>query len=670
MLRRRLPLCTAAIVLTALACLSDARATTAVLPSGTAIPLDQRVAVAVSPSRTTVWTNLRLDTAGTSVGLVVPVPPGAALDHSSDAWFEALDEATAARVFPPSNTGWVCPDAVQDPTLLPLHNTALGEAMKSLDPLEAQVLLDVPAVLAWANTHGFSISPEIRAALENMSGMRFFVERFQPQATPFYSSTLRIVLPSSTPVLPLALTQASTTDLRITAWFIGTGRAALTGSSPLKLQMTDVQWLAYPHTSNYVEVRDGALLTGGSAANVTETASHDALVRNTPVAGGKASITGVVTSYFQRTAAYADGDANPSNCILNAGVALDSTVDVAQACPRATLGVVDGPATCTESPTGSEVDPAKLRCGAGADDLAMALSELRPASTWLTRMTLIVPQQMGGQSWPVTFTSVAPQVDPSFTTSSISYSGCAGTSSSGSTSSGWMPPDPTTTSTGSGFPTTVGNGSEGNPTYEPDYDTDTSCGCGGPAAGPLIIDETSYGGNGGYGGGGGAGGTGGDIYYEDTSSEDCSGDTTESTSTDPYADTSSSEDCSGDTTESTSTETYSDTSSSDDCDGSTTDSSSSSSSDDGIDCSGETGGSSGSGGSTDYFESSSSSSSSSESGDCTVARHPRAKPHKRGPKASVITLGLLAILAPLRRLGRPRRKTRDQKEKLVFKPTG
>lgn len=651
MLRSRLLTFVGALALTTLGSIDRAHATTAILPSGAALPLDQRVAVAVSTSQTTIWTNLRLDTATGPVGLLMPVPPGAALDHSSDAWFEALDDATAPRVFPPSGSTYVCPGTSPDPNADPFHVTTYPFPMAGLLPTKSAILSDVPAVLAWASANGFSVTPATSAALEGMPGMRFFVERFDPTTAPFFTSTLRVVLPSSTPVVPLALTHAGAGNLRVTAWFIGAGRATLTGSTPLKLQMNDLEWIASSQTSNYDEMRDAALVAAGPAASVTETASHDALVKNVPIAGGKGSITGVVTGYFQRTAKYFDGDANPSSCILNAGVMLDSSLDVAKACPRANLGVVDGAPSCVEAPSGSEVDPAKLRCGGRADDLAVALSDLQPSSTWLTRMTMVIPKETSGQTWPIMFTAVAPQADPSETASSISFAGCSSTSTSSSSSSG-----STSTSSSSGGPWTTSSGVGGNPpsTYQPTYDPDMACGCGGPAA-PVIIDDTAYGG---YGGAGGGGGSGGDAYY-DSSSDDCSGSTTDST--DPtYSDTSSSDDCDGSTTDSTESSS-SDSSSSDDCDGSTTDSTTSSdtssSSSDGIDCSSDTGGSGGS--------DTSSSSDSSDSSDCTVAQHSRAKPHKRGPKASVLALGLFAILAPLRRLGRPRRPGHQQKDKPV-----
>ena len=68
-----------------------------------------RVAVAAGPSRTTLWTSLRFTAAGGKMGIVVPAPPGTSLDISSDAWFEALEVATAPRVFPPGGSSFYCP---------------------------------------------------------------------------------------------------------------------------------------------------------------------------------------------------------------------------------------------------------------------------------------------------------------------------------------------------------------------------------------------------------------------------------------------------------------------------------------------------------------------------------------------------------------------------------
>ncbi len=650
MLRRSI-LRASAFALTSLGLLVNARAATGLLPSGVTTPLEQRLAVAVGPSRTTIWTSLRVDAAPGPLGVVIPVPPGATLDHSSDAWLEALDAATAPRVFPPVGSSLVCPGAPPNPTANPFHVTSDLGKTSSVTPAESKVLSDVAAVYAWANSHNFIVSAELDQALMAFAGARFFVELFNAPGGPFVTSTLRVVMPSPSAdaYLPLTLTQAAGADLRVTTWFVGAGRATLTGTTPIKLHLENLSWNANSQDSSYVDLRASELVAAGSSAVLTESASHDALVKNVSIANGTGAITGVVTGYFQRAASYLDGDANFEPCITNAAVALDSSLNVAESCPRADLGVIDGSPTCVEAPAGSQVDPDKLRCGVRADDLAIAMSGLQPGNTWLTRTTMILGKGSSGQTWPITLTPVAPTTEPLLTAMSIDFSECSSTSSSSTTSSGNPWPG------GSG---SSGSGSTYNP---PSYNADTACGCAGTA--PIIVDET------GSGGSGGSGGDGGD-YYNDTSSDDCSGDTTDTTYTDT-TDTSS-DDCSGDTTDTTYTDTtYTDTTtttdtSSDDCGGDTSDTSETtyqdayyadtSSSSDGVDCSSDT---------TDTTsDTSDTSSSESSDSDCAVARRPKAKAHQRGPKASVLTLGLLAILAPLRRLSRPRRSMRDRKDKL------
>jgi len=72
-------------------------------------PAEQRIAVSVGPSRTTVWTSLRFESNPGPVGIVIPVSDGAMLDESTDAWFEALETATAPRILPPVGQPPGCP---------------------------------------------------------------------------------------------------------------------------------------------------------------------------------------------------------------------------------------------------------------------------------------------------------------------------------------------------------------------------------------------------------------------------------------------------------------------------------------------------------------------------------------------------------------------------------
>src|SRR5580693_5468328 len=96
---------------------AQARGAGAWLASGTLTPTEQRVAVAVGPASTTLWTSLRFDSGGGDVGILLPAPPGSSIDLSSDAWFEALEVATAPRIFPPADVSPFCPGKSGSPTV-------------------------------------------------------------------------------------------------------------------------------------------------------------------------------------------------------------------------------------------------------------------------------------------------------------------------------------------------------------------------------------------------------------------------------------------------------------------------------------------------------------------------------------------------------------------------
>ena len=75
MLRRFLPLTSLAFFTTFT---PRADAASAWLSGGATAPIEQRVAIAVAPERVTLWTSLRLNSQPGAIGVVVPVPPGAA----------------------------------------------------------------------------------------------------------------------------------------------------------------------------------------------------------------------------------------------------------------------------------------------------------------------------------------------------------------------------------------------------------------------------------------------------------------------------------------------------------------------------------------------------------------------------------------------------------------
>ncbi len=590
-----------------LVCAGPARASGAWLAQGSLTTLEQRVAVAATPQRTTLWTSLRFDAAGGVVAVLVPAPAGSALDISSDAWFEALEVATAPRIFPPTNVSPFCPGKSGPPTLFQID----GETghIQSLAPQNVAVLPDVNAVMAWAAQENLPIAPELADALNGLSGVQFVAVQLSAPPGSSVTPTLRVAMPGTAAMLPLALTRAVGANLRVTAWLIGQGEADLVGGNQAAIPLKSLAWDAAKGVSNYDALRAGALAPGPDTFLV-ESANHEALMSNVAIAGGTAFIDGVVTTFFERAAAYGDGEFDSAACIAAATPLLSSSETVAASCPPGVLGFIDPAPSCTESPGPGEVDPNILRCGPGADDLAIALSGLPPASVWVTRQTLDIPDGAFGMDALLGFGSGAPS-SPVISAVTVDYGGCAdagasstssATSSSGtlagsgpgSSSSGAL-------STGSGQP--GGGGIDfGGVDLDVDVPSDATCSCG---------DTTA---------------TSGDSDSTDTTPTDDS-----CSSSDP-----SSSGCSGSSSSSDGTGDSSGCSS-----GSDSSSSGCSGGDSGSSgCSGgDSGGAGCSGGGGGDFN-------------CTVASRHRL----RAPKLSILLMAALSVIMPLRRRGRRSRR--------------
>src|SRR3954468_259400 len=61
-----------------------------------------RMALSISPDASVLWDQVKYAGSPAEFAWVLPVMPGARLEVASDAWFEALDAATAVRLSPPT----------------------------------------------------------------------------------------------------------------------------------------------------------------------------------------------------------------------------------------------------------------------------------------------------------------------------------------------------------------------------------------------------------------------------------------------------------------------------------------------------------------------------------------------------------------------------------------
>lgn len=626
------------------------------------VPVAVRAALTVGEARTTVWTQVHATTDAGPFALVVPAAPGAAVDLATDAWLEAIEAATAVRIGPPSGIDATCPGASDEP----LHVAGDLEHHATLLPAEIDVVVGAAELLLWAAERQLEVPGPVAQALADGETTHFVALRFAAPAADVWTPTIRVALPGSKPVLPLAIAHADATPIAVTLFTFGAGRPLLPGVE-VAVDPAAIELDAATSSSSYPAARASVLAPHG--AWLVEAAGHAPLVSSLALPGG-ATAPSLVDEYLARAAAYGVTSEDPDACAAIAIDAIEQPGAIGLACARGDVAVVEGGSPCVEAPAVDEIDPARLRCGTDADDLALALSGLSGSEAWLGRVAMaIAPGESGADQ--VVGVSDGAAVEPSLEAGGVDLSGCDGGGGAGGGGEGG---GTGASSTGSGSGS--GPGGATPPTTGPSAGSgasvvvevpvrvyDVTCGCSGEY---VIVDyvevaESDVPEDGSY-------------YAEE--SDDCGGDSSGSYETGEVEESPPEDDCGGDSSDSASDEgcsgetsdtAESGSSSDDSCSGDTTDTSGDDGDDstDGDDGGGDDGGDDG-GDSTDGGDDGSESGGDSgcgcdESAVAAAAGRARMRTGTRRllaarPRLSVMTIGLIALLAPLRRLTRPRRR--------------
>jgi hypothetical protein len=445
------------------------------MAAGDARVVEQRLALSASNGRVALWSQVRLAGTTGEVGIVLPVADGAQLDWASRAFFESLEVATAPRIVPPPGSPG-CPG--EEPQNV-AHVAGDVQGSATLEPIETAILDDVTSVVGWADQNGLVIPSGLLVALQTAGPTRFFVARFPAPRGSSLTKALRVVTPGGSPAFPLVFTQAQSQPIDVVLWSTGLGRATVEGTA-VEVDMNDLVFDVGNVTSNYDELLAAALGSPGSF--VYQASSHEAL-RDTLQAGENGpEIDSVIRTYFDRAATFGETTIDPGSCATAAAVVLGQSSWVGTTCPRTALGVVGGGAACVADTIDTgEIDPALLRCGPMADDIAVLLSDLVGADAWLTRSAARIAVGSVGADRDVTFAAGNRRDPVEMAWGGVDLSGCGG-SGPGTTSSG--------PSTGSGEPSGAGP-SAGSGTVQvvevPVYAYD-GCACGGEY---IVIDYES-----------------------------------------------------------------------------------------------------------------------------------------------------------------------------------
>lgn len=504
-------------------------------------PTEQRVALASSGDRSALYVQLRFTSAGGSVALVLPVSEGAMASWSSRAFFEGLDEATAPRVVAPDSIEAMCGD---EPAAFVF---AESEPLAPIDASEIDVVASPAEVGAWAEARGMVVPAALVSALSEADpAQRYLLVRFEAPEGDSLTRTLRLVSAGPASALPLGLSAAGSSPLRVVSWTLGAGRAVPLGTE-VKIDPSALTLAAAERSSNYPSLLESAFATGVSEPYLIDMASHQALSESVALGEPGPVAPGFASSYFSRAAEYGEGSERPSTCIQSAAAILAQSAPVGSACPRAEVATVGSPLCTADAFEPGQVDPELLRCGPQLDDLAVLLSALEPDELWLTRTTILLDPASPATARPLGFVA-GPRLDPVLEAQSVDLSGCpegsggggqggaGGGASSGPTSSGSggtvveVPIYSSDGCTCDGAPAVVGYVEESESDAPDAYYVDE---CSGDTSGSYEGDDCSA-----------TTESGSDTAFDDCSCEDTG---SYDTSDDACGGDSSSDDCGGDT---------------------------------------------------------------------------------------------------------------------------
>ncbi len=402
-----------------------------------------RMAFALSPTHTVLWDQVQYSGNPASFAWVLPVKPGARIEASTDAWFEALDAATSARVISPSvdcpgtgssGCGLGCGEAlsfdgggtVKDiPQITVVHEGTVG-------PYETVTLhATVPGALpAWLTKRGFAIDPAVQPLVDayTKEGFDFIALRLLPGKGVQQMKPVRVISPGMSPTLPLRMVAAGTgANVDITLFVIGEGAWIPQNFPTAVVAPGSLTWDFKTSSSNYAAERRGLLSAGNGRTWNEAFAIKGSLLSplTNPIDGS--TINYQIGSSFPETIAAAyvqqglvDGEGVDASCVQAFQSAAGSLDQVVNPCvPSGGTGGGGGMGTGTGTGSGGsggvggsggamsggtggggpvcgslqagQIDARQFACGK-LDDVAVALEGLHPHDVTITRLEGSLPR--------------------------------------------------------------------------------------------------------------------------------------------------------------------------------------------------------------------------------------------------------------------------------------
>jgi hypothetical protein len=390
-------------------------------PSESTVVTGHRMALSISQERTVLWDQITYAGDPAEFSWVLPVKKGARLELATDAWFEVLEAATRVTVAEPlvncyqgwdggyeggdNGSGFGCGTSSSD-AAAPSFGSGGGElqppkedvevvSKESAGPYEVVTLsTDVPGALDdWLAANGYNVPDDIQPIIDAYvaDGFDFIALRLLPDIGVEQMKPVRVVTDGSSFALPLRMVAAGTgANTALTLFVVGEGRYQARNFDNALVPSSEVSWDFATSSSNYSELRLGALAANEGKTWLTSYAKHGTLFE--PEVDNIAPMWNV---------SYAVGGVNASTiaeAYVHQGIANGETDSYAclDAFERASWvsGVVvddcDDEGSC-EPVLGDDIGASTLACGA-LDDIAAGLVGMHLRSVWITRLEADLPR--------------------------------------------------------------------------------------------------------------------------------------------------------------------------------------------------------------------------------------------------------------------------------------
>ncbi|AKT40299.1 DUF2330 domain-containing protein [Chondromyces crocatus] len=374
----------------------------------------QRIALSLSTEQSVLWSQIAYEGDPSDFAWVLPVGPGAVLEASTDAWFEALEAFTAPRVLAPlvtchddsgsgSSSGGCCGSAALDggalsgrgnfgqgtPDVTVLHEGSVGNYQTvTLSSGSGE------AIQTWLTTNGYAIPSAVIPVLDAYAaqGLDFIAMRLRPGASVSQMTPVRVVAPGGSPLVPLGMMAAGAGEtVPLTLYVLGEGRYAPENFPSVTLDGNALRWDFAEESSNYETLRREELSREDRRGFLTSHVSQFPLVSpHHDPHGEMIRVTFDHTSSSATTIAEAYVLQHENNtgdpygyCDLGMRLVTYPNLTVVETCPDGTREA--GP--CSD---GRSVTAATFTCG-DLSDVGRALIGLRPGDLVLTRLEADLP---------------------------------------------------------------------------------------------------------------------------------------------------------------------------------------------------------------------------------------------------------------------------------------